>query len=73
MDVARLLHEHSKLRSLSAALIEMVSTTEPCAFEELARRRWDLSRMVHMHLAYEERHIFVPLKTTRGPTSEPQP
>ncbi|MEG3126069.1 hemerythrin domain-containing protein [Sphingomonas sp. GB1N7] len=63
MDVARLLNEHSKLRSLSAALIEAVSTSEPGDLNELARRRWDLARMVHMHLAYEERHLFAPLET----------
>lgn len=62
MDVARLLHEHSKLRSLSAALVALVSTNDPCDLDELARRRWDLARMVHMHLAYEERHLFAPLE-----------
>ncbi|MEG3178677.1 hemerythrin domain-containing protein [Sphingomonas sp. RB3P16] len=67
MDVARLLHEHSKLRSLSAALVEVVSTTQACDFDELARRRWDLARMVHMHLAYEERQLFAPLAADLRP------
>lgn len=58
MDVARLLREHSKLRLLGADLVTLVSTAEPCDPVELSRRRWDLARMVHLHLAFEERHLF---------------
>lgn len=58
MDVARLLRDHSKLRSLGADLVMLVSTAEPCNLDELALRRWDLARMVHLHLAYEERRLF---------------
>ena len=67
MDVARLLREHVKLRSLAEALVDLVSTPSPCDFNELARRRWDLARMVHLHLAYEERQLFVPLSTDPRP------
>ena len=67
MQVVRLLHEHSKLRSLGADLVGLVSTAEPCDFSELARRRWGLARMVHLHLAYEERHLFIPLAADPRP------
>lgn len=63
MQVDRLLREHSKLRTLSTDLVTVVSSHEPCALDELAHRRWDLARMVHMHLAHEERLLFSPLET----------
>lgn len=67
MRVARLLSEHSKLRSLGADLVELVSTKDVCDFNELARRRWDLARTVHLHLAYEERQLFTPLDADSRP------
>lgn len=57
MHIARLLTDHTKLRSLGADLVAIVSSSKPCNLAELARRRWDLARMVHLHLAYEERHV----------------
>ena len=62
MQVTRLLSEHAKLRTLGAELVALVSTSEPCDLEELAQRRWNLARVVHMHLAYEERHLFARLE-----------
>jgi hypothetical protein len=58
MHVARLLSDHAKLRSLGAGLLGLVSSAEPSDLAELARLRWDLARAVHLHLAYEERHLF---------------
>lgn len=63
MKVDRLLHEHAKLRSLAADLLALVAVPEPCALDELAHRRWELARTIHMHLAYEERQLFAPLAT----------
>jgi hypothetical protein len=62
MHIARLLSEHAKLRALGADLVALVSSGEPCDLAELARRRWDLARMVHLHLAYEQRHLFARLE-----------
>ena len=67
MHVARLLREHVKLRSLAGHLVDLVASPQPCDLAELARRRWDLARMVHLHLAYEERQLFIPL------ASDPRP
>lgn len=58
MNVTRLLDEHSRLRVLGAELAGLVASAELCDLDELACRRWSLARMVHMHLAYEERHLF---------------
>lgn len=62
MNVDRLLHEHAKLRWLAADLLALVAVPKPCALDELARRRWELARTVHIHLAYEERQLFAPLE-----------
>ncbi len=62
MHIARLLNEHAKLRALGIDLVALVSSGEPCDLAELARRRWDLSRTVHLHLAYEQRHLFARLE-----------
>ena len=67
MHIARLLSEHSKLRSLGADLVSLVSTAGPCDLAELACRRWNLARMVHLHLAYEERHVFHHLEADPRP------
>ncbi|TPG14294.1 hemerythrin domain-containing protein [Sphingomonas oligophenolica] len=67
MRVVRLLSEHSKLRLLGNDLVALVSTAEVCDFDELARRRWDLARTVHLHLAYEDRQLFVPLDSDPRP------
>lgn len=58
MQVARLLNEHAKLRSLGGILVALVSSPEPCDWATLAKRRWELARMVHQHLAYEDRQLF---------------
>ncbi len=67
MRVARLISEHSKLRFLGNDLVGLVSGSEPCDFDELSRRRWDLARTVHQHLAYEERQLFAPLASDLRP------
>lgn len=58
---SRLQYDNAKLRALGADLAALVSTRSPCDPEQLARKRWELSRMVHQHLIYLERHIFRPL------------
>lgn len=63
MLVPRLLREHCKLRSLGADLVAFISSTEPGDSVELARRRWELARMVHQHLAYEEQQLFSRLQS----------
>lgn len=67
MLMDRLLHDHTKLRSLGADLVTLVSSPNRCDMSELARCRWDVARMVHMHLAYEERQLFAPLVTDPRP------
>jgi len=67
MHLARLLSDHSKLRSLGADLVAIVSSAEPCDFRELARRRWDLARTVHLHLCFEERELFCRLEADPRP------
>lgn len=58
MPCDRLLHEHIKIRSLSADLVDLVSSPTPCDLELLAGKRWELARVVHQHLAYEDRQMF---------------
>ena len=57
MYIDRLLQEHHKLRDLGAKLADVVGVTQPCDLDELGCRRWDLARMVHQHLAYEEKQL----------------
>ena len=67
MLIARLLNEHSKLRSLGAEMATLVANAEPCDLAELARCRWNVARSLHLHLAYEERHLFSRYETDPRP------
>lgn len=67
MLINRLTREHDKLRLLGAELLELMETPTPCDPAELARRRWNLARMVHMHLALEERQLFASLASDLRP------
>lgn len=67
MPCARLLHEHMKLRALGAELVEFVSGPTPCDLALLADKRWELARMIHQHLAYEDRQLFQPLIADPNP------
>lgn len=63
MLISRLLNEHAKLRLLGADLVALIATAEPCDLNQLASGRWNMARMVHLHLAYEERHLFCRLES----------
>ncbi len=67
MMLTRLLREHDKLRTIGADLAVLVSTSEPCDLDELVQKRCEMTRMVHQHLAYEERQLFRPLRGDPDP------
>ncbi|MGY4395717.1 hypothetical protein ACVWZA_000878 [Sphingomonas sp. UYAg733] len=69
MMLTRLLREHDKLRSIGADLAVLVSSSEPCDLDELAQKRCEMTRTVHQHLAYEERHLFQHLRDDPDPAS----
>ncbi len=69
MMLTRLLREHDKLRTIGADLAVLVSSSEPCDLDELVQKRCEMTRMVHQHLAYEERQLFRRLRNDPDPAS----
>ncbi|MEO5938348.1 MAG: hemerythrin domain-containing protein [Sphingomonas sp.] len=65
MPCNRLPSEHIKIRLLSGELVDLVSSPTPCDSELLAAKRWELARVVHLHLAYEDRQLFQRLMVDR--------
>lgn len=65
--IEKLYQQHRILRGLAAELLGLVSRDTPCDGRKLADARWRLARMLHQHLAVEERLVYRPLERDRRP------
>jgi hypothetical protein len=65
--IDKLCNQHRLLRSFVTEILGLVSLPAPCNQQKLAEARWRVARMLHQHLAAEERFAYRPLERDPRP------
>jgi hypothetical protein len=64
--IERLLREHREITAIAARLRDALRSTTPDP-EQLTACRWELAKAMMQHLAYEDRHPYLPLEAHPDP------
>jgi hypothetical protein len=65
--IDKLCNQHRLLRAFVTEILDLVSLQAPCDQQKLAEARWRVARMLHQHLAAEERLVYRPLERDPRP------
>lgn len=65
--IDKLRHQHRLLRGFATEILGLVCRDTSCDLQKLAEARWRFARMLHQHLAAEERTIYRPLERDPRP------